>query len=76
VHLHEEKVFMQLGAEEEHDSKIWIYDTRATNHMLGSWAAFADLDTVVCGMVRFSDESVAQIEGCRSVLFMCKNGEH
>jgi hypothetical protein len=76
VHLHEEKVFVQLRAEEEHDSKIWIYDTRATNHMSGSQAVFTDLDMTMCGMVRFDNDSVARIEGCGSVLFICKNGEH
>jgi hypothetical protein len=76
VHLHEQKVFMQFRAEKERDSKIWICDTGATDHMSGSRAAFADLDAVVCGTVQFSDDSVAQIEGCGSVLFVCKNREH
>ncbi|WVZ61915.1 hypothetical protein U9M48_011722 [Paspalum notatum var. saurae] len=44
--------------------------------MTGSRAAFADLDTAVCGSVRFGDDSVAEIEGRGTVLFSCKNGEH
>ncbi|WVZ83579.1 hypothetical protein U9M48_030711 [Paspalum notatum var. saurae] len=44
--------------------------------MSGSRAAFTELDTDVCGTVRFSDNLVARIEGCRTVLFVCKNGEH
>jgi hypothetical protein len=76
VHLREEKVFIQLGAKEERDAKVWICDTGATNHMSGSRAAFADLELTVCGTVRFGDDSVAEIEGCGSVLFRCKNGEH
>jgi hypothetical protein len=51
VDLQEEKVFVQLDAKEESDSKSWIYDTGATNHMMGSQAAFVDLDTMVCGTV-------------------------
>jgi hypothetical protein len=43
VRLREERVFAHLG-EEEHDCKSWICDTGATNHMLGSRAAFAELD--------------------------------
>jgi hypothetical protein len=76
VHLHEEKVFVQLGAKEERDAKLWICDTGATNHMFGSWAAFTDLDSAVCGIVRFGDDSVAKIKGCGTILFLCKNGEH
>jgi hypothetical protein len=72
VHLREEKVFVQLGAKEERDAKVWICDTGATNHMSGSRAAFADLDLTVCGTVRFGDDSVAEIEGCGSVLIRCK----
>ncbi|WVZ58549.1 hypothetical protein U9M48_008815 [Paspalum notatum var. saurae] len=68
VLLHEEKVFAHLGAREERDSKRWICDTGAMNHMTGSRAAFADLDTAVCGSVRFGDDSVAEIEGRRTVL--------
>ena len=44
--------------------------------MTGSQAAFADLDTAVCGSVRFGDDSVAEIEGRDTVLFSCKDGEH
>ncbi|WVZ61106.1 hypothetical protein U9M48_011028 [Paspalum notatum var. saurae] len=44
--------------------------------MTGSRAAFADLDTAVCGSVRFGDDSVVEIEGRGTVLFSCKNGEH
>jgi hypothetical protein len=76
VDLREEKVFVQLDAKEERDSKSWICDTGATNHMTGSRAAFADLDTVVCGTVRFGDDSMAEIEGRGTILFSCKNGEH
>jgi hypothetical protein len=75
VHLREEKVFAQLGEKEEHDSKSWICDTGATNHMSGSRAAFTELDAAVHNTVRFGDNSVAEIEGRGSVVFICKNGE-
>jgi hypothetical protein len=74
VHLREEKVLAQLG-EEEHDNKSWICNTGATNHMSGSRAAFTELDVAVCGTARFGDDSVAEIEGRGSVVFICKNGE-
>jgi hypothetical protein len=33
------------------------------------------IDTVVLGTVHFGDDSVAQIKGRRTVVFVCKNGE-
>jgi hypothetical protein len=63
VHLYEQKVFVQLGAKEDQDTKIWICDTGATNHMCGSRAAFANLDEAIRGTVRFGDDSMVQIEG-------------
>jgi hypothetical protein len=75
IHMCEEKVFAQLSGKEEHDSKSWICDTGAMNHMSGSRATFIELDATVRGTVRFSDESVAEIEGRGSVVFIYKNGE-
>ena len=76
VHLREQKVLVHLGAEEEHEATSWVLDTGATNHMSGCRVAFAELDPAVCGTVRFGDDSVARIEGCGTVVFTCKNGEH
>jgi hypothetical protein len=75
VHLREEHVFAQLGEKEEHDCKSWICDTGATNHMSGSLAAFAELDTTVRGTVRFGDDSMTEIKGRGVVEYLCKNGE-
>ena len=44
--------------------------------MSGCRAAFAELNPAVCGTVRFGDDSVVRIEGCGTVVFTCKNGEH
>jgi hypothetical protein len=38
--------------------------------------AFTDLDTTMCGTVWFGNDSMAQIKGSGSVLFICNNGEH
>jgi hypothetical protein len=51
-------------AKEERYAKVRIYDTGAMNHMSGSRVTFVDLDLMVCSMVRFSDDSVVEIEGC------------
>jgi hypothetical protein len=65
-----------FDSKEEPDPRRWILDTGASNHMSGSRAAFANLDTGITGSVRFGDGAVAQIEGSGNVLFSCKNGEH
>jgi hypothetical protein len=33
------------------------------------------IDTTVLGTVHFGGDSAAQIEGCRTIVFMCKNGK-
>jgi ribosomal protein L15 len=76
VQLREEKVFAQLDEGGVRDVRSWVLDTGATNHMSGSRAAFAELDMNVVGSVRFGDSSTAKIEGCGTILFVCKTGEH
>jgi len=67
---------VQLGDGCEGESTRWILDTGATNHMTGTQSVFSNLDTGVCGSVKFGDGSVVGIEGCGTVLFRCKDGEH
>ncbi|WVZ56480.1 hypothetical protein U9M48_007001 [Paspalum notatum var. saurae] len=76
VEIVEAKVFAQLGPKEERNPGRWVLDTGATNHMTGARAAFSELDTGVCGSVKFGDGSVVEIEGRGTVIFACKNGEH
>ena len=76
LHILEKKVQPDIDDAADRDPTRWILDTGASNHMSGSRAAFADLDTGVTGAVRFGDGSVARIEGTGTVLFHCKNGEH
>ncbi|WVZ71837.1 hypothetical protein U9M48_020372 [Paspalum notatum var. saurae] len=75
VHL-VEKVFAALDDAPVKEPRRWIFDTGASNHMIGARAAFSDLDTGIAGTVRFGDGSVVRIKGCGTVLFDCKNGEH
>lgn len=44
--------------------------------MTSARVAFSELDTNICGTVRFDDGSMVEIEGCGSIVFSCKNGEH
>jgi hypothetical protein len=75
VEIHEEKVVAHLDEEKERDAGTWVLNTRATNHMSGCRAAFTKIDTTVLDTVHFSDDLVARIEGHRTVMFLCKNGE-
>jgi transposase InsO family protein len=77
VRLVEHKVLVHLSEEEKNrDTKLWVLDTGAMNHMSGARLAFAELNTAVRGTVSFGDGSVANIEGYGTVLFNCKNDEH
>jgi hypothetical protein len=53
-----------------------MVETRASNHMTGARAAFSNLDTSVSSTMKFGDGSIMRIEGCGTILFACKNGEH
>jgi hypothetical protein len=44
--------------------------------MTGARAAFFELDNKIHGTIRFGDGSVVEIEGRRTLVFTCKNGEH
>jgi hypothetical protein len=75
VEIHEEKVFTNLDEEKERDAGTWVLDTGVMNHMSGCQMTFTKIDMTMLGTVRFSDDSVARIEGCETVVFVCKNGE-
>jgi hypothetical protein len=76
VELVEESVFVVLANGVERDSHHWIFNMGASNHMAGACEAFSDLNFGVGGTVRFGDGSIMRIEGCGTILFACKNGEH
>jgi hypothetical protein len=77
VHLVEEKVFAQIGEEDEVvNFTRWVVDTGATNHMMAVRSVYSVLDTGVCGTFKFGDGSVVWIEGCGTIIFSCKSGEH
>jgi hypothetical protein len=76
VELVEEEVFAMVSDARKGDPKRWIFDTSASNHMTGNKEVFSDLDIIVVGTMRFDDGSIVRIEGCGTILFTCKNGEH
>ncbi|WVZ62134.1 hypothetical protein U9M48_011915 [Paspalum notatum var. saurae] len=70
LQLEEPRAQVLLGAEGEQkvEAERWYLDTGASNHMTGSRAAFAELDSTVTGTVRFGDNSVVTIAGRGTVL--------
>ena len=44
--------------------------------MMGSKAAFSELDDDVTGTVKFGDGSRVAIRGRDTIIFRCQNGEH
>jgi hypothetical protein len=44
--------------------------------MSGSHHFFSELDTQICGQVKFGDGSVTKIEGRRTIILACENGKH
>jgi hypothetical protein len=76
VHIHEQKVFADLGSGEQQDRRRWVLDTGATNHMMGSKEIFAELDTQIYDTFKFGDGSITNIEGWGTIILTYKNGEH
>jgi hypothetical protein len=76
VHLVEEKLFTHFNDEVKMESRRWVLDCGALNHMMGIREVFIEIDTNVCDTVRFGDGSMVQIERIGTILFVCKNGEH
>jgi hypothetical protein len=76
VEIVEQKVFANVGLLEEHDDKRWVLDTGATNHMTDARHFFIELNTHICGQVKFGDGSVTKIEGRGNIVLVCKSGEH
>jgi hypothetical protein len=76
IEVVEETVYAILDATRDHNTRQWIFDTGASNHMTEARDIFSDLDAGVADTVRFGDGSIVQIKGCGTILFACKTGEH
>jgi hypothetical protein len=76
VHLIKEKVLAQFSDEVKKEGWRWVLDNGMLNHMTGVQEVFTELDTNVCGTVKFGDGSMVEIEGIGTIMFVCKTGEH
>jgi hypothetical protein len=76
VFLNEERAQVRIGDEREPIDVPWYLDSGASNHLMGSRDAFADLDTKITGSVRFGDNSIVDICGRGTVVIAVRGDEH
>ena len=71
VNLDEPHAQVHLGRVGGEQEQRWYLDFGANNHMMGSKAAFSELDDNVTGTVKFSDGSRLAIQGRDTIIFRC-----
>ena len=57
VNLDEPRAQVHLGHVGDEQEQQWYLDSSASNHMMGSKAAFSELDDDMTGTVKFGDGS-------------------
>ena len=55
---------------------MWVLDTGASNHMMGTRTTLTQLDEGVHGTVRFGDGSRVEIHGAGSVVMQGHHQQH
>ena len=75
VYLNEQKVKPSLFENKQDMSNLWYLDNGASNHMCGNQAFFKEIDQGITGKVRFGDDSLIDIQGKGSILFLLDGGE-
>ncbi|KAL8119325.1 hypothetical protein AgCh_016736 [Apium graveolens] len=76
--LNEKEIVPKLNKEVNKkygDSNVWYLDNGANNHMTGEKSKFRELNEKIRGHVKFGDGSTVKIEGKRSIILKCINGE-
>ncbi|XP_074363992.1 uncharacterized protein LOC141704701 [Apium graveolens] len=75
--INKEQVMPRLNHKgtKEIESNMWYLENGASNHMIGQFSKFREIDTKVTGQVKFGNGSMVQIKGKGSIILKCKNGE-
>ena len=76
VNLDEPRAQVHLECVGNEQEQRWYLDSDASNHMMGSKAAFSELDDDMIGTVKVGDGSRLAIRGYDTIIFMCQNSEH
>ena len=71
VNLDEPRAQVHLGLVGAEQEQRWYLDSGVSNHMMGSKAAFSELDGDVTGTVKFGDSSRVAIQGRGTIIFRC-----
>ena len=75
VNLNEPHAQVHIGHVADEQEQWWYLDFSASNHMMGSKAAFSELDDDVTSTVKFGDGSRVAIQGRGTIIFRCQNRE-
>ena len=71
VNLDELRAQVHLECVGADKKQRWYLDSSASNHMMGSKAAFSELDDNVTSTVKFGDSSRVAIRGRGTIIFRC-----
>ena len=71
VHLDEPRAQVHIERVGGRQEQWWYLDSSASNHMMGSKAAFSELNDDVTGTVKFGDGSRVAIRGHGTIIFRC-----
>ena len=75
--LNEEKVMVNILAHGKYqeETNMWYLDNEGNIDMTGGRAKFKELYKKLIGNMKFGNKSIAPIQGKRSILVPCKNGD-
>ncbi|GJV98315.1 uncharacterized mitochondrial protein-like protein [Tanacetum coccineum] len=73
--MNEEKCTPPKSESNTNEDDVWHFDNGASNHMIGNYSYFSELNENITGRVRFGDGSCVSIKGKGSIYFQGKNGE-
>ncbi|GJR74764.1 uncharacterized mitochondrial protein-like protein [Tanacetum coccineum] len=73
--MNEEKCTPPKSESNTNEDDVWYFDNGPSNHMIGNYSYFSELNENITRRVRFGDGSCVSIKGKGSILFQGKNGE-
>ncbi|GKD40552.1 uncharacterized mitochondrial protein-like protein [Tanacetum coccineum] len=75
IFMNEEKYTPPKSDSNSDEDDVWYFDNGVSNHMIGNYSYFSELNENITGRVRFGDGSYVSINRKGLILFQGKNGE-